>query len=102
ATASPLGMHRRLSQRSAVEGDSGLSLRRAGILRVVSLGTMRVSAWVNAACRYDHADMNRRGAMQADRWLFAVAVLTLGAHGAVAQARPQGAARSMRDTLPER
>jgi hypothetical protein len=39
--------------------------------------------------------------MQAVRWLFAVTVLVLCARGAAAQARPQGAARSMRDTLPE-
>lgn len=40
--------------------------------------------------------------MQANRWLFAATVLTLCARGAAAQARPQGAADSMRDTLPER
>src|SRR5438445_6360219 len=40
--------------------------------------------------------------MQADRWLFAVTALALGTRGAAAQARPQGVARSMRDTLPER
>jgi len=40
--------------------------------------------------------------MQAGRWLFAVAVLVLCAPGAAAQARPQGATRSMGDTLPER
>jgi hypothetical protein len=35
-------------------------------------------------------------------WLFAVTVLALCTRGAAAQARPQGATRSMRDTLPER
>src|SRR6266576_6388395 len=40
--------------------------------------------------------------MQADRWLFAIIVLALCARGAAAQAPPQGATRSMRDTLPER
>ena len=40
--------------------------------------------------------------MQADRWLFAVIVLALCTRGAAAQARPQGAAGSVRDTLPER
>lgn len=40
--------------------------------------------------------------MHANRWLFAVAILTLSARGAAAQARPQGAADNMRDTLPER
>jgi hypothetical protein len=40
--------------------------------------------------------------MQVVRWLFAVTVLALCTRGAAAQARPQGAARSMRDTLPER
>lgn len=39
--------------------------------------------------------------MQAARWLFAVTVLTLRAHGATAQAQRQGAARSMRDMLPD-
>lgn len=40
--------------------------------------------------------------MHVDRWLFAVCVLALCTRGADAQARPQGAAPSMRDTLPER
>lgn len=39
--------------------------------------------------------------MQAVRWLFAVTVLALSTRGATAQAQPQGAAPSMRDTLPE-
>lgn len=39
--------------------------------------------------------------MQAGRRLFAVTVLALCARGASAQARPQGAPRAMRDTLPE-
>src|ERR1700680_3961288 len=45
---------------------------------------------------------NRRRAMQADRWLFTVTVLARFTRAAAAQARPQGAARSMRDPLPER
>lgn len=40
--------------------------------------------------------------MQADRWLFAVTVLTLCTRGVAAQARPQGVVPGMRDTLPER
>lgn len=40
--------------------------------------------------------------MQPIRWLFALSVLSLCARGAGAQARPQGAKGSMRDTLPER
>ena len=40
--------------------------------------------------------------MQADRWLFAVTAVVLCTRAATAQARPQGVARSMRDTLPER
>ena len=40
--------------------------------------------------------------MQAARWLFTVTVLALCTRGAKAQARPQGATDSMRDTLPER
>lgn len=40
--------------------------------------------------------------MQADRWLFAVAVVALCTRGAAAQTRPQGAAGNMQDTLPER
>ena len=40
--------------------------------------------------------------MHADRWLFAVTALALCTRSAAAQARPQGVARSMRDTLPER
>jgi ketosteroid isomerase-like protein len=39
--------------------------------------------------------------MRADRWLFAVAVLSLCTPGAPAQARPQGVQGSMSDTLPE-
>jgi len=40
--------------------------------------------------------------MQAARWLFAVTLLALCTGGAAAQAPPQGAAPSTRDTLPER
>ena len=40
--------------------------------------------------------------MQADRWLFSVTLLTLCTLGAPDQARAQGAAGSVRDTLPER
>jgi len=40
--------------------------------------------------------------MQAVRWLFAGTVLAVCARGAAAQGVPQGAAGSMRDTLPER
>lgn len=40
--------------------------------------------------------------MQADRWLFAVAVLALCTRGAAAQARPQGVAPGTADTLPAR
>lgn len=40
--------------------------------------------------------------MQADRWLFAVIVVALCTRSAAAQARPQGVARRIRDTLPER
>ena len=40
--------------------------------------------------------------MQANRWLFAVAVLALCTRSAAAQARPQGATRSLQDTLPQR
>lgn len=40
--------------------------------------------------------------MHAVRWLFAVIGLSLCTRGAAAQARAQGAARSMQDTLPER
>lgn len=40
--------------------------------------------------------------MQAVRWLFAVTLVAVCARSVTAQARPQGATRSMRDTLPER
>jgi hypothetical protein len=39
--------------------------------------------------------------MQVVRWLFAIVVLAVCARGADAQSLPQGAAGSMRDTLPE-
>ena len=39
--------------------------------------------------------------MHANRWLFAVIVLVLCTRAVAAQARPQGAALSMQDTLPE-
>jgi len=39
--------------------------------------------------------------MQAVRWLFAVTLVAICARSATAQARPQGATHSMRDTLPE-
>ena len=43
------------------------------------------------------------GTMQAIRWLVVLAVLAVTAHGASAQARPQGGARTTaQDTLPER
>src|SRR5215470_15927801 len=40
--------------------------------------------------------------MQAVRSLFAITVLAVCTRGAAAQGVPQGAARSMEDTLPER
>ncbi|HEY2377892.1 MAG TPA: hypothetical protein VGH98_18105 [Gemmatimonadaceae bacterium] len=40
--------------------------------------------------------------MQAVRWLFALTVLAVSTRGAAAQARPRGAAHSIRDTLAER
>lgn len=40
--------------------------------------------------------------MQTIRWPFALIFLALATHGANAQARPQGGARSALDTLPER
>lgn len=40
--------------------------------------------------------------MQANRWLFAITVLTLCTGGVAAQARPQDVVPGMPDTLPER
>jgi hypothetical protein len=40
--------------------------------------------------------------MHTDRWLFAVAALTLCMHSAAAQTPPQGVETSTSDTLPER